>query len=219
MENISLLYVASASNVSVDTKTLIYIYGAIATVLVGVVAAFVNLFLNWKNNKVSKENRFIDSISVERVNWINTLRDNFSEFLKLTHLQLNDFDRMVGRGMESIDEGELIKRSSEITYLHSRIFLFLNSTELTTQKLILIQNDIVSALCNGDTSKYNGENIVAWVEDLIYFQQVILKSEWRRVKEENKKGKEIDEKRMNSIYVETAKKIDIQRFNKFFVNQ
>ncbi|MFH7833845.1 hypothetical protein [Bacillus luti] len=214
MENIAMMYIASTTTANMDIKTMVYIYGAIATVIVGIVAAIVNVFLNWKNNKVSKEKRFIDTISTERVKWINDLRDNFSEFLKLVHMQAADFDRIKSLGIDSINRDELRNRSIEISYLKNRIHLYLNPTEIITKKLIEHLEDIADVLCTFDINAFDFDQVDDLVQNLGYLQQVILKSEWRRVKEENEKGKEIDDKRMDSIYLETAKKIDPSKYNK-----
>lgn len=43
----------------------------------------------------------------------------------------------------------------------------------------------------------------------------MLKSEWKRVKEENKIGEEIDDDAMNDIYKNVAKKLDKDLYNKY----
>lgn len=58
--------------------------------------------------------------------------------------------------------------------------------------------------------------MIGLIDDLVFFYQVVLKSEWERVKEENKTGEEIDDVTMNDTYKGVAEKIDKDVYNKYF---
>ncbi|PGA23613.1 MULTISPECIES: hypothetical protein [Bacillus cereus group] len=222
MDKMVMLYIASATANTSDDKTTLYIAGATATIIVGILAAIINVVLNVKNNRVLKEERFIDAISAERVKWINTLRDKFSEYNKLVHIQMNGIDSIVnlnGRSIEELKIEELRKRAYEITFLHNHIELFLNPTEPVTEKLLQTQDKVTRYLTATDYNMFNYEEVKQWALNLHYLQQVILKSEWKRVKEENEKGKEINDQRMNEIFINTAKKIDSDKYESLELSQ
>lgn len=197
-----------------DDKTMLYIAGATATIVVGILAAIINVVLNLRNIRISKEERFIDTINAERVKWINTVRDAFSEYLKLTNIQMNDFHKWQNDGVEDSELKEIRKRSFDITYSNNQIYLLLNHTEPVIKKLLELQKDITNVLCRNNITGFSSVQITNWAEDVGYLQQVILKAEWRRVKEENKIGTEITDERMNEIYMSTAQKMDSIRFER-----
>lgn len=176
--------------------------------------------LGEQNIKSSEQKRYIDAISAERVKWINIMRDRFSEFIKLTHLQMEGFNYWKAMGFEKLDENsekdeielkeyvskELRERFYEITYVDVQITLLLNPKETISNKMMQLQHEIKSELNSTHyISEFNFNEQADLLAELIYLQQVVLKSEWKRVKEENKIGEEIDDDTMNSIYRSVAK--------------
>lgn len=193
-----------------DLKFLFYVVTAVATII----AAVLNVRINRKNIEIAKEERFIDTITTERVKWLNTLRDVFSEYLKLAIIQMNDFQKWKMEGIGTIDEDGLRERSFEMRYISSRIYLLLNHTEPINEKLIDCESSITNILGTNNISEFESEQVILLIEELEYLQQVVLKSEWRRVKEENRLGTEITDDRMNEIFMSTALKIDPGRFKR-----
>ncbi|KXY34470.1 hypothetical protein AT269_18325 [Bacillus cereus] len=186
--------------------------------------------LGEKNLKASEQRRYIDAISTERVNWINTMRERFSEYIKLAHLQMEGFNYWKARGFEELDEKaekkeielkenaskELRERFFEITHVDVQITLLLNPKETISNKMMQLQHEIKSELNSTHyISEFNFEELADLLAELIYLQQVVLKSEWKRVKEENKIGEEIDDDTMNSIYRSVAKKLNEDLYNKY----
>ncbi|KAB7635270.1 hypothetical protein [Bacillus sp. B3-WWTP-C-10-D-3] len=198
-----------------DFKFLFYVVTAIATI----VAAVLNVRINRKNIEIAKEERFIDTITAERVKWLNTLRDTCSEYLKLAIIQMNDFQKWKAEGIENINEDELRERSFEMRYISSRIYLSLNQTEPINEKLIDLQSEITNILGTNNISEFESKKIIQSIEDLQYLQQVVLKSEWRRIKEENKLGTEMKDDRMNEIFMSTALKMDPMSFKRLGFHQ
>ncbi|MED1093943.1 hypothetical protein [Bacillus paramycoides] len=180
--------------------------------------------LGEKNLKALEQKRYIDAISAERVKWINDMRDRFSEYLKLAHIQMNDLDKLKfdilakGETHPEVKKSalELRDRYFEIVYVSNYIFLLLNPKEPVTEKLIGLHEEITTALNIKNINAFKYGDCEQVVKDSSYFHQVILKAEWKRVKEENKKGEEIDDAATNDIYITIAKKLDEDVYNKYF---
>ena len=193
-----------------DDKSMLYIAGATATIIVGIIAAIINVIINWKSNKASKEQRFIQTISAQRVEWINNIRDLFSEYNKTAFLQAIRLHELATVQASKIEDLKV-----QVVSLNNHIELFLNPTEIVSKKLLEQQENITSMLIEADPN-LNHDNIENSLLTLHYIQQVILKAEWKRVKEENRKGTEITDKRMMKIFQETAGKIDPKEYNLIF---
>lgn len=172
--------------------------------------------LGEKNLKALEQRRYIDAISVERIKWINEMREKSSEFLKVTHLQSNDFLRWRNADIKEIKQDMLMERSAEIASLCNQINLLLNPTDFISKELIVLQNEVSVLLSNSKLSEFDFEKLKEKIIDIGYLYQVIIRTEWKRIKEENKDGTELSEERMNKLYFNTAKKIDDEHFNKLF---
>ncbi|MES9706085.1 hypothetical protein ABWK26_25130, partial [Bacillus toyonensis] len=108
--------------------------------------------------------------------------------------------------LKEIAKKELRERFFEITHMDIQINLLLNPKETISGKMMQLQHDIRAKL--NSTYNINGFNFTEsanLLTDLIYLQQVVLKSEWKRVKEENKIGEEINDDAMKNIYIGVAK--------------
>ncbi|MCQ6355607.1 hypothetical protein [Bacillus cereus] len=171
--------------------------------------------LGEKNLKSAEQNRYIDAISQERVKWINTMRDKFSEYVKIAHIQMNDMSKWK-RGKGDVGEGLMRERFHELTYIGNNIYFLLNPTEPVSKEIRKLQRTINLALLRGNISTFDSKQVRELARDLGFLFQVVLKSEWKRVKEENKKGEEIDDEEMKKIYNEVAKKINDTKYNKYF---
>ncbi|PFZ72478.1 hypothetical protein COL72_11715 [Bacillus toyonensis] len=186
--------------------------------------------LGEKNLKALEQRRYIDAISTERIKWINNMRDKSSEFIKLAHLQIEGLNYWKVMGYEQLDEEaeedkkklkeiakkELRERFFEITHMDIQINLLLNPKETISGKMMQLQHDIRAKL--NSTNNINGFNFTEsanLLTDLIYLQQVVLKSEWKRVKEENKIGEEINDDAMKNIYIGVAKELNKDLYNKY----
>lgn len=168
--------------------------------------------LGEKNLKALEQKRYIDAISAERVKWINTVRDAFSEYNKYAYIQMNLLtDKQILLG--SKHKPQLM----ELIYWHNHLELFLNPVEPITEKFREIKEKTTKALhTETPIQHFDYDDVGSWLVDLHFLQQVILKSEWKRVKEENKLGEEITDERMNEIFKKTAEKIDKERYDSIF---
>ncbi|MBY7120648.1 hypothetical protein ILS93_00705 [Bacillus sp. 16GRE42] len=171
--------------------------------------------LGEKNLKALEQRRYIDAISTERVKWINTMRDKFSEYVKISNIQMNDMNKLK-HGKGDVDDSLMRERYYELTYIGNNVYFLLNPTEPVSKEIRKLQGTINRQLRRGNISEFNSVQMKELAQDLGYLFQVVLKSEWKRVKEENKKGEEIDDEKMEQIYKKAAQKIDNKKYNKYF---
>lgn len=203
----------------------------IVTVIALLITSGISIWSVMRNSKITKElgegnlkslkqKRYIDAISVERVKWINTMRDRFSEYNKNVYMQMTEFSRWQANGFTTSDEEvriEIRDRLVEIIYSRDQIRLLLNLAEPISREIIKLQKFFSKELSSKDKiSKFDFKHCAALMGDLDYLHHVVLRAEWKRIKEENKKGEEIDDDAMNRIYISVAKKLDENRYNKYF---
>lgn len=169
-----------------------------AIMFYGVLATLIIAIYNLKN---SKGDRYIDSINAERVKWINKIRELFSEYDKIAFLMGENITYNDIRGNSEL--------SKELIYLNNHIELFLNPTEVITKEVIKLQDSITE---NARSGTANIKQLQEQLYNLHYLQQVILKSEWKRVKKETKKGREIKKNDLRDIYIEISIAIDSDKY-------
>jgi hypothetical protein len=186
---------------TMQIKDLLTLIGLLITIIIGI----YNLLL-------LKGNRYISSVSAERMKWINNIRDLFSQYDKIAVLQITRFNELIHYKNTKIEDV-----SNELIYLNNHIELFLNPTEIVTVKLMEIQNSITEQLLNDfPLPQFNDKELSKKLLLLHYVQQVILKTEWKRIKKENKLGKEITDEDMNDMFKKTALSIDEMKYNLIF---
>ncbi|NGY82220.1 hypothetical protein F6Y03_10940 [Bacillus megaterium] len=187
-----------------DIKNTLTLLGVIATFFVGI----------W-NLKLAKGNRFTSSINVERLKWINNIREVFSQFNKNCHMYADAVLGMQYNNGAQVTE-EDIKRAEhifyEILYYLDLIKLYTNPTELLSHKLYLAMKEMKSELSDESFNKDRFEDIK---DNIHYYQQVILKAEWKRMKKEARLGRELGEEEMKEIFISTSSDIDNERYFKF----
>ncbi|TMN21901.1 hypothetical protein [Lentibacillus cibarius] len=202
-----------------NSKSIATVLAAVIAAIAAVCSAIFSKNASNKSNEVAyeigkldsrmqKERRFIDTISAERVVWINKLRESFATFNK----QLFVTSRMRNREKlnQPIDRGDFNNCISELVYILNLIELYLNPTERPVKRLLDIGNDLIDQLTDSAGKVYLKDEYEKLVEEMTFHQQVILKSEWARVKEEAEKGEQIDDRRMKELMLESAKSIDKQ---------
>lgn len=190
---------------SLEPKDIVTMGGISLTFLVGLSSTIFSI-LNSKNG------RFINTISAERVKWINSLRNKFSDFDNRMYIQANNLYKLE-TGQISNESFADVDLYYELVYLHDYMNLYLNPREAVNKEFIAVTQNILSYFqidnFNYDTYRESAINVR-------YLQQVILKSEWKRLKKETNRGKEITENEMQKIYREIAETIDKDKFNEIF---
>ncbi|WP_042352273.1 hypothetical protein [Bacillus massiliigorillae] len=158
-----------------------------------------------KENIISLDKRrLIDTISIQRIEWINKLRNAFVEFNKLTHTQSMIIFAIQ---MKSLDKSSYDFREPYQNVIASKnnIELLINPTEFFSKMLTYYLDCTINEILSDDFKmpKYS-----EYKKTLSYIQQVILKSEWKRIKIETEKGEIIRGAEVENLFEEIAKNID-----------
>ncbi|MDZ5782098.1 hypothetical protein [Marinococcus luteus] len=178
-------------NLLMDPVLLAALISGIGVILSALISGYVA-------RRTASKREYINTITVERANWINNLREQFIEINDLLE-RSRDYTPLIARNKE---------RLKQLRYLHNQIDLQMNPSELTVkehQKIIL---DNIGKLSQSSI-KY-----ISHKKYINYLQQVILKSEWSRLKVEAIKGEEIKKIENLSIVITTAHKINKTHFEK-----
>ena len=160
--------------------------------LIGVSLTFLGtLFSIYYTRKNMKNTKFIDTVTSERIAWMETYRNYLSEFLTVIRFR------------KDCDE-----RVTQLITLQCKIQLHLNPTDYRDNKIVELVNEItkvysnayreglVTKLINGIPKKINKDDLKQKCNEVIEknYSQLIklskdyLKEEWERVKEETQKG-------------------------------
>ncbi|MDN3699248.1 hypothetical protein QWY97_18140 [Vibrio cortegadensis] len=144
-----------------------------------VVTAIISIFNIVNNHKNSKKTSFINTVTSERVKWLDKLRQNISDFCGLTHTWTR---------MNKTDIPECTKILGEIDKLRYLIRLQLNpKKEKGIPNADMIIENLISKIPElTDISKR--EELDSAMAELIVKSQELLKDEWEKVKLESKNG-------------------------------
>ncbi|MFV4883342.1 hypothetical protein [Bacillus velezensis] len=156
-----------------------------------------------QNIKALDKSRYIEIISKERSEWIHNVRKKFAEFNEKFHL-LNI--RMNSEQSYTSISEDLRKQYNEFRLIWAEINLYLNPTEVVSKTLRSEVTRLVLSLAPTE-KRYKGYdqiNVVSTFTNVTYLQNIILKSEWRRLKQEVEKGHELEIKEVEEIYKEIA---------------
>ncbi|QZN75512.1 hypothetical protein [Paenibacillus sp. DR312] len=172
----------------------------IVTLSASLIAALCTLLTLWQLNSSQGKQRLIETVTKQRIEWINKIRICFSEYSELM-----ERISMIRSSGNKIDDLQF-----QLSYLSTHIDMLLNPKEVITQRYIEKRNQIKRYLLDDYSNEYSPAEYYSMMLDLQYLQQVILKSEWKRLKRESSSGKEVND--MNTIHLETAEDIDPGRF-------
>lgn len=194
--------------------------GAAILALVGTVITSINsVRIAKKTSLISKEigdknvqslekRRLIDTISTQRIGWINNTRNQFIEFNKLCQsLSMIMLSKSIGK--DSNPNYNFGKHYQEIVGALNHIELLLNPREFFSQQLIIYLNKMLNSLASGD---FDIEVYKQHRATIAFIQQVILKAEWKRIKEETERGEQLSKKEMKKIFEKVAKEIDYHKY-------
>ena len=176
-----------------ETKDWFYAFGILATAVVSV-WNIVNHY------RVNKRTTFINTVTSERVKWLDKLRHNISSFCGLTHTWC--MSEMEGKP----EEYELLTELDKLRYL---IRLQLNpKTEDGKPNADKKIEELISKIPSL-THESKKEELKTALDELIITSQVLLKDEWEKVKEEAKKGDlSKEEKSSGQKWLAAARNID-----------
>ncbi|PAF34223.1 hypothetical protein CHH69_16975 [Terribacillus saccharophilus] len=138
-----------------------------------------------------EQRRYIDAISIQRIDWINKLRDHFIAFNSAVQ-EINTLN------IDTYHDNYL-KALHEMNY----IALLLNTTEVESKTLLGLMHNMTreldERLDNVHSLKEYKQKIDGFALRITESQQIILKSEWKRVKEETRIGRELKEVEFSEI--------------------
>ncbi|MEK7384334.1 MAG: hypothetical protein AAB262_13750 [Elusimicrobiota bacterium] len=155
-----------------ETKDYFYATGIIATAAIGIWNA-VN------QHKINKKTAFINTVTSERVKWLDKLRGNISGFCGLTHT----WTRSEIQGTP--EKIQILKEIDKLRYL---IRLQLNpKSDDGKQNFDKQIEDLVAEIPNL-TDVRDRDDLEAAIDKLIVASQSLLKEEWEKVKSEAKSG-------------------------------
>ena len=142
---------------------------------VGIILTFIIGVWNIVNNyRASRRTAFINTVTVERVKWIEKLRKNISNFCGLT------YNWSVSK-LEDTERGN--KNVEEIDKLRHLIRLQLNPDGELDKKIEEIIERIPDL-----TDETEKVQLKAELNNLVTTTQELLKVEWEKVKAESKRG-------------------------------
>ncbi|MEW6616414.1 MAG: hypothetical protein AB1401_13245 [Thermodesulfobacteriota bacterium] len=150
-------------------KDLFYAAGIILTFIIGI----WNILMNYRQNR---RTAFINTVTSERVKWIQTLRQNISAFCGLT------YNWCYSNLPDKPEEVEVLKEIDKLRYL---IRLQLNpDPESKSERKI---EDLIKTIPELTDVSRRAE-LEDSLNELIKTTQLLLKEEWEKVKTESKRG-------------------------------
>ena len=146
-----------------------YIYAA------GILVTFVLGVWNFvQNHRASRKTSFINTVTAQRVRWLEQIRQDVAKFVGLTHHWIQSETE----GSET--EKELLREIDQLRYV---IRLRLNPDDTSDRKIAALVKKIPDL-----THESQRDQMFKALEDLTTTTQEMLKEEWEKVKAESKDG-------------------------------
>ncbi|MCM2674077.1 hypothetical protein [Alkalicoccobacillus plakortidis] len=196
-----------------QVSDLVAFFAVIVTFL-GFIVTIVVVILNLLSNK---KNLYVNTISTERIKWLNSLREKFADYnntsFSIKHRQ--DENRILrDNGLETKGY-DLNEESRELIHKKNLIILYLNPSEIISKALSNVMVSDYYNIVNPKTTSASEETLL--IQDKIMdIQQIILKSEWKRLKLEQEKGRELDEKEVKANVKKIACAISTVIYHEYF---
>lgn len=150
--------------------------------IAGLIAGAISLIGIFFTTKLSGVNIYAQTVSSNRMDWINVWRENLSKFIACVKM-INSFNVRISNS--TITYSDISTVYIKMYESCNMVLLRLNLTEPAHVLLKKQIEDILSEL----ESKGNNQNMDKLLEELSNTARLILKPEWERVKKEAK-GKE-----------------------------
>lgn len=163
---------------------------------IGGIGVFFTVFRNSKN---AQKQLLVQTISEERIKWINALRDEFVEF----NTNLAMYEEIKPESKEGLISKKERERYENLLSSIDKITLMINPSEYYMEYLTIKINELLQVKSTSRGS-YDLNAFLNSRDKMIDLQQIILKAEWRRVKEESSTGKELSSQKTMEIYNEIA---------------
>jgi len=155
--------------------------------------------------------RIIETVGAQRVVWINNVRQHFVDYNSNVQKFHFNYMRLFLPNEETIIlRDKTIELSEELIKTTYNTELFLNGDEVYSNASISIMQNLRSDILN---SNMTVDQFNDTLKQLIFAQNIILKAEWKRVKEETSIGDFLSEERVKEIFIEVAIKVDEDMHN------
>ncbi|MEK3974760.1 hypothetical protein [Psychrobacillus sp. FSL K6-1267] len=179
---------------------------AIITATIGAITLIINTLIGKWNISSLKQRRYIDTISKERIEWLNKIRNSFVEFSTTTLEYTILWDVYKAKDLEKEHEKskQLYDALIKLHATSEKISLLLNPTE---EFSIKHDGDCANLLDVLSEEKFIREEYTKRHAVLHFTQQVILKAEWQRIIKEIEIGKKLQKSDVDLIYNEVSKEI------------
>lgn len=151
------------------------IYG-ISILLTFILGAW-NFVQNWR---AAKKTSFINTVTAQRVKWLELMRQDVASFVGLTHNWALSSEEVQG------SKAEYLKEMDRLRYV---IRLRLNPDDTPDRKIAALIKEIPDL-----THESQRDKLKQKLEELTVATQEMLKDEWEKVKQESLEG-DIKEKR------------------------
>ena len=155
-----------------ETKDYFYALGIVATAIVSV----WNIINHYR---VNQRTSFINTVTSERVKWLDKLRENISDFCGLTYTW--SMSNVEGKP----EEFELVSKCDKLRFL---IRLQLNPKEINGEPNPDKKIEELIAKMPELTHESKQEELKDALDQMIITSQELLKEEWEKVKAEAKSG-------------------------------
>ena len=186
------------------------------TAFCAMVVSFIAVVYTRSNIKVQK---YIDTITIQRIKWIDTLRNDLSDIISGIYLasyceqKLNEYDEFMDNvGPDTLEQKiSLEKYGDKLNELKNKLKSEINKIELIRKIDLSImrlnQTDDKKLIATLEKSKdyvlaedYDFKKIEEFIRELRKEVSIVLKNEWEKVKQEVKKGGLINEKRTKKAF-------------------
>lgn len=154
-------------------KDTIYGISILLTFVIGV----WNFIQNWR---AAKKTSFINTVTAQRVKWLEQLRQDVASFVGLTHNWARSSEK------EQDDKAEYLKEMDRLRYV---IRLRLNPDDTPDRKIAALIKEIPDL-----THESQWDTLKEKLEALTVATQEMLKDEWEKVKLESLEGPVKDKK-------------------------
>jgi len=163
-------------------KELVRTYPTIWIAIGAVIAALIVMYSGYLNLKISRSH----AVSGYRQEWINNLREKFSEFLNATDCILSDLSY---KHVEDTFEEQYPNESQNLKHKLYTVILFLNKSEKKHIELVNKATQLKDYMLYTSLNDVDFERVRKDNAELVNLFQDILKDEWNRVKWGERKWK------------------------------
>lgn len=186
---------------------------ALITAVVGAITILVNIWIGTRNLNSQKQRRYIDTISNQRIEWLNNIREIFVEYTKCAAEIVMFQSIYLVHNLSAKDEKskEFFQKIVKVNELKQKISLLLNPREFFSIKLNIFMEELVDLLLEANSNE-NQRKFKIINENIHYIQQVILKAEWKRILYEIEMGRKLEKEEVEKIFNDVAKDIDSEKF-------